>query len=183
MWSFHQAPPEFRELFPAGAGDDWVTHVPLEQRQMLEPTLLRWNAAYPVRSKELEDRSVVYWGAPRLAMAFITERGKPIAGEPPDDKERRAAMRVRLECPSRYETLSGPKQVGSGHTIDVSSTGIAFTTETLLPADAKLTLLIRWPVRLEGDVPIELHAAGRIARTEATRAALAVENISFSIVE
>jgi hypothetical protein len=116
-------------------------------------------------------------------MALITERGKPTGGHAPDDHERRAAVRVRIECPSRYETNSGPKQSGVGHTIDMSNTGIAFTTESLLPADAKLTLLVRWPVRLEGDIPIELHAAGRIARTEEMKAALEVDSISFAIAE
>jgi hypothetical protein len=170
-------------MFSAGSDDDWVTHVPAQQRQLLEPTLLRWQAAYPVQCMELTDGSAVFWGAPRLAMAFITERGKPIVGSGPGDHERRASVRVRFECPSRYETNSGPRQTGVGHTIDLSNTGIAFTTESRLPADAKLTLLIRWPVRLEGDIPIELHAAGRVARTEELKAALQVDSISFAIAE
>jgi hypothetical protein len=183
MWSFDQVPSEFRELFPDGGNSDWVVYAPPDQRQVLEPSLLRWREVYSVRATELPDRSVVYWGAPRDAIRLIAERGKPLIGRPPYGEERRAAVRVKLECPSRYETLSEPKQAGVGHTIDMSTTGIAFTTESSLPANAQLTLQVMWPARLEGGVPVELHAAGRLARTEATMAALQLDNMNFSIAE
>jgi hypothetical protein len=183
MWSFLQAPPEFRELFPEGGSTDWVVYVPVPQRQILEPSLLRWQGVYPVKSEDLPDGSVVYWGAPREAMRLITEQGKSLSGGTPAGEERRTAVRVQMVCPSRYETDSEPKQVGMGHTIDMSNGGIAFTTQSLLPANVEITLHVRWPVRLEGDVPVELHAAGRLARSEAMRAALQLDKMSFSVSE
>lgn len=183
MWSFHQAPPEFRELFPEGEGTDWVVYVPPPQRRVLEPSLMRWRRVYPVRSTELADRSVVYWGAPREAMRLITAERVTPTGEAPYGEERRAEVRVRVAYPSRYETHSEPKHIGMGCTIDMSPSGIAFTTEALLPVNAAITLHVRWPVRLEGGVPVELHAVGRLARTEATRAALHLDSMNVSIEE
>jgi hypothetical protein len=183
IWSFHEAPSEFRELFPEGGDADWVAYVPCPQRQVFEPSLLRWHGVYPVTSAELPDRSVVYWGAPREAIRLIIEQVRSGAGLIPAQPERRAAIRVQIVCPSRYETHSEPKQIGRGHTIDMSSGGIAFATESLLPANAEITLHVTWPVRLEGDLPVELHAVGRLARTEAMKAALQLDSMSVSIAE
>ena len=183
MWTFTQAPPEFRKLFPEGGKADWVAYVPGSQRQTLEPTLLQWQGIYPIRSTELSDRSIVYWGAPREAMRLITEPCNPAIGRTTVEQERRASIRVPMVCRIRYETHSDPKYVGIGHTIDMSNAGIAFTTESLLPANEPITLHVAWPVRLNGDVPIELHAAGRLARTESMRAALQLDTMSLSIAE
>jgi hypothetical protein len=181
IWSFHQAPPEFRESFPDGREADWVVFVPQAERQILEPSLLRWRSIYPIRLTELPDRSVVYCGAPREAMRLIAEQGKSAVVQPTDSKDRRAEARIPIACPSRYEVHSEPKEAGTGSTIDISSVGIAFTTQTLLPANAKITLHVEWPIRLVGDVPIELNAGGRLTRTEKTMAAVELDTVSFSI--
>ncbi len=183
MWSFGSAPPEFQRLFPEGEDTDWLAFVPHQEREVIESSLLRWKDVYPVRAAELPDRSVVYWGAPRGGLRSIIERGKPLKGKPPSGKERRGAVRVQMVYPSRYETHSKPAQTGLGHTIDMSDAGIAFTTESLLPVNAAITLYVTWPVRLEGDVPIELRAAGRLARTDAMKAALRLDTMSFSLAE
>jgi hypothetical protein len=183
MWSFRQAPPAFRELFPEGAEDDWIACVPSPESEVLQPLMRLWNSVYPIGSRELPDRSVVYWGAPRRAMQWIIKHGSSVSVRPPAGEERRAAVRAQIVCPSRYETHGEPRQSGVGHTIDMSGAGIAFTTESLLPANTKITLYVTWPVRLEGGVPVELRAVGRLARTGATRAALQLERMSFSIVE
>lgn len=183
MWRYSQAPIEFRELFPESVASDWVAHVPQSQRQVLEPLLLRWNHIYPIRSSELPDHSTVFCGAPRRALELLTRQSQPATGAELNAEERRAAVRVQLLFPSRYETHTEPKQVGTGHTIDLSNSGIAFTTESLLPANVKLTLHMRWPVRLPGDLPIELRAIGRLARAEALRAAVELDSVTFDIAK
>jgi hypothetical protein len=186
MWRFSQAPFEFRELFPEARDWDWIAHVPQSQRQALEPMLLRWNEVYPIHSAVLPDQSVVYCGAPRQALALLAKHGHSV---PESDfnsafnngQERRTAVRVRLVCPSRYETHTEPKQIGMGHTIDMSNSGIAFTTESRLPTNATLTLHLKWPVRLPGEVPVELRAVGRLARTETLKAALQLHSVTFDV--
>jgi hypothetical protein len=181
IWSFHHAPPEYRELFPEGGETDWVAYVPLEERSVLEPLLLRWQGVYPVRLKELADRSAVYYGAPREAMRLVAQQSTSVISETPAGKDRRAAVRVPVELLSCYETHSEPAQVGVGHTIDMSHSGIAFTTESLLPTNTEVTLHVTWPVRLEGGVPVELRAFGRLVRAEARKAALQLDSMSVSI--
>jgi hypothetical protein len=178
MWSFRKAPPEFQRLFPEGRDSDWVAHVPESELPAVEPSLVQWRPVYGVRSVELKDRSVVSHGAPREALEMIAERGKPITGPLPEGQERRTAMRVQLECPSQYTTRD---QMGFGHTIDMSRTGIAFTTEALLARDTEVTLRVTWPVRLEGGVPVQLYAVGKLARAEPTKAAMHMDSFGFSI--
>jgi hypothetical protein len=86
-----------------------------------------------------------------------------------------------MECPSRYETQSEPKKVGIGHTIDLASGGICFTTESLLLKDIEATVLVKWPVPLEDAQAVELRAVGKLVRTEAMKAALHIKTLSFRV--
>ena len=178
MWSFRQAPPEFQRLFPEGSDSDWIAHVPESDRPAVEPSLVQWRPVYAVQLVELKDRSAVFLGAPREALEMILEHGEPVTGSLLAGQERRAAIRVRLECPSQYKT---PKQMGFGHTVDMSRTGIAFTTDGLLARDSEITLRVTWPVRLEGGVPVLFYAVGKLARAETMKAAMQMDSFGFSI--
>jgi len=180
-WFFSDAPAEFQAIYPDGRGRDWVALVSGEQRNLVEPWLLRWRRIYPVQATELEDRSVVYLGAPREALRLIAEGTAQVSGPLPDGRERRRAARARIESPSRYETHSGSVVTGVGHTIDISSTGVSFTTESLLPVDTRATLHITWPVRLEDGALVELRAVGNLARSEGASAAMRLETMGFLI--
>lgn len=178
MWSFPQAPAELQALFPEATDSDWVVHAPAADRDAIESSLLQWRPVYPVRSAEQADGSVVYLGTPHEAVNQIANRGTLITGPLPAGHERRTAVRVRMECPSRYQT---PQQAGFGHTVDMSSTGIAFTTETMLAPGSPVTLHVTWPVGLEGGVPVEFYAVGKLARAEAMKAAMHMDRMGFSI--
>ena len=181
MWSFRRAPLEFQILFQEGEDEpDWVIHLPQPVRHLVEPLLLRWQPVYPVKSAELSDGSVAYFGAPKKAMDLIAGR-PPVIGAIPGGSERRRAVRVQIECQSRYETHAVPKQVGRGRTIDMSSSGISFTTESLLPGGTEVTLHVTWPVHLEDNVLVELRAVGKVTRADATKAAIQTDSMSFSI--
>ncbi len=142
MWSFRHAPREFRTLFREGKDTDWVAHAPESERQAIESSLLQWRPVYPVQLTELADRSVVYHGVPREALDLIAEHGLPVAGSLPANQERRTGIRVTNICPSRYRTST---ELGFGHSIDMSTTGIAFTTESLLAGNTEITLRVKWP--------------------------------------
>ena len=178
MWSFRQAPPEFQNLFPEGRDSDWLAHVPETERHAVGPSMLKWRPVYPVNLAELVDRSIVYFGALSQATDRLSERLSSVMEPRSPGQERRSAVRVKFECPSRYETST---RVGSGHTIDMSSTGIAFTTETLLARNTKIALHVSWPIRLEGGVPVALYATGELVRAEPTKAAIQVDRIGFSV--
>jgi hypothetical protein len=71
--------------------------------------------------------------------------------------------------------------MGAGRVIDMSSSGVFFTTESLLRRNTRVALHVAWPVRLDGDVPVELFAEGKLVRTERTRAALQYDRIAFRV--
>jgi len=153
--------------------------LPNTELRVIEPSLLGWSRIYPVKSVTLADGSTVFWGVPREAVMSLAKLGKTATEMPPSGTERRAATRVRIECPLRYETHSEPRRAGEGHTIDMSSAGICFTAESLLPTNVKVTLYVQWPVHLEGNVPVELRAVGRLVRAESLKAAMKLEETKF----
>jgi len=63
----------------------------------------------------------------------------------------------------------------------MSSAGIAFTTESLLEGHTEISLLVTWPIRLEGGAPVELRAVGKLARTDPMKAAMQMDSMAFSI--
>ena len=82
--------------------------------------------------------------------------------------DRRAARRYTLELDVRFR-ISFRKQVyahGAGRTLDVSSGGVAFTSNGDVPIGARAELSIAWPVMLNNSVPLTLAIVGRVVRQE-----------------
>jgi hypothetical protein len=182
FWPFRKAPSRVKALFREGKDTDWVASVPESMTDVIEPHFLRLQQLHPVASAQLPDRSTVYWGAPRESITVIASQyAHPDVVATPD-RERRTGVRVPLGSAMWYQTGSrAPKNTGEGRVIDMSSTGIAFTTESLLRKNTRAELRIQWPVRLEGDVPVELFAAGTVVRAEPARAALQYDKIAFRV--
>jgi hypothetical protein len=179
IWRFRNAPSEFRALFPQGKDEDWLVHAAESELRIVEPSLLGWRHIHPVELVTFPDGSTVFWGAPREAVRSLAKMGKAVVETLPSGTERRRAARLRIECPVHYEILSDPRRTGEGHTVDLSSTGICFTAESLLPTNVKVSVHVKWPVHLEGDIPVELHAVGRLVRAESLKAAMEVEETKF----
>ena len=91
--------------------------------------------------------------------------------------ERRASTRFSLNLEVSY-TVSGrrgPVETGSGRTIDLSSSGLRFTALRPLEPGLRLDVAIDWPVRLEGDVHLQLIAAGVVVWSKGTETALRIQ--------
>jgi hypothetical protein len=183
LWPFRKAPSRFRALFRDGKDQDWLANVTHPVADIIEPYFVRLKQLYPVSSVRLPDESVVYWGAPREAISVIASRyTQPNAVAFPRI-ERRMGVRVPLSCAMWYETSSTThKRRGEGRVIDISSSGVAFTTESSLRRNTRVALHIQWPVQLEGEVPVELFASGKVVRTEQSRTALQYDQINFKIL-
>ena len=181
-WPFRKAPRRLKALFREGKKTDWVTNVPESLAVFAESHFQRLRQIHPVSSVRLPDGSMVYWGTPREAIASIAgQYTQPDAGAPPR-KERRIGVRVPLACATRYETGSrAHKKTGTGSTIDLSSSGILFTTQSLLRRSTRVALHITWPVRMDHDVPLELFAEGKVVRTAQSRAAVQYDQIAFRV--
>ncbi len=98
-----------------------------------------------------------------------------------DRADRRAADRYPIERDVRYKVLSkkSPDEVGTGTTINMSSSGVLFTTEHLLVPGKRLELAISWPAQLNGKCALKLVAKGRVVRYEQGRAAIQIQQYEF----
>jgi len=76
-----------------------------------------------------------------------------------------------------YRVLStfGEDQFGNGKTLNMSSRGILFTSDQVLPVGRRLELSISWPALRNRKLAIRLLARGRVVRVEYSLTAMAME--------
>ena len=99
------------------------------------------------------------------------------------DREWRAAIRFPLALPLRYSVLHrgmGRTETGSGQTIDVSSAGLRFMTDRLLPPGLYVELFMDWPVLLDGRVEVQLVMSGNVVRSNGTETAVQIYRHNFT---
>ncbi len=95
--------------------------------------------------------------------------------------DRRTADRFPIEREVRYKILSkkAAEEAGSGQTVNMSSTGILFTTDQVLLPGKRLELAVNWPAQLNNATPLKLVAKGRVIRTEGGKAAMEIQQYEF----
>jgi hypothetical protein len=109
-----------------------------------------------------------------------------LAGErkneaPRDLNERRASDRFPIEREVRYKVLSkrSADEAGGGKTINMSSSGVLFTTEHFLMPGKRVEVAISWPAQLNNKTALKLVARGRVVRCEDGRAAIEIQQYEF----
>ena len=80
---------------------------------------------------------------------------------------------LSLYLPERGE------EAGEGRTLNISSSGVLFTSESMLLPGRRLELSISWPVQLNNQVALRLVARGRVVRFEEGRAAIEIQQYEF----
>lgn len=96
------------------------------------------------------------------------------------ETERRAKARFPIELKvlflskSRREGLSG-----SGHTLNISSTGLLIASKSPVPEGARLELTLDWPWLLDGVTPLQLVAESLVVRSNESAFAVAFERHQF----
>jgi hypothetical protein len=95
--------------------------------------------------------------------------------------ERRAKIRFPLNLELRYRVAGacGPIENGSGRTIDISSSGLSFTSDNPLSIGQMLDLFIDWPIQLDGGIQLQLVLWGVVVRTTGAVTALRFERHQF----
>ena len=96
--------------------------------------------------------------------------------------DRRSSNRLPIERDVRYKLLGGKKsvkQMGLGKTVNMSSGGVLFTTETPLPEGERMELAVSWPAQLNQTLPLKLVAMGRLVRVDDKHAAISIERYEF----
>jgi len=95
--------------------------------------------------------------------------------------ERRKADRFPIQRELRYKVMSkrSGNESGSGKTIDMSSSGISFTTEHALIPGKKIEMAISWPAQLDNRTALKLIARGRVVRCVQGQAAIEIQQYEF----
>jgi len=96
-------------------------------------------------------------------------------------EERREKVRFGMGRDLRFKLLeeSNVVEVGTGQTLNLSSSGVAFTATRPLRIGAYVELSISWPVLLNNTCPIRLIVFGRILRCESGKIACSMERHEF----
>jgi hypothetical protein len=97
------------------------------------------------------------------------------------ERERRSKQRFLIDQEIRYKMLYGQRiaETGVGRTLNISSSGVWFTTETMLTSGMPVELSMTWPVLLNDVCPMKLMIYGCIVRSTDRGAAVAIERYEF----
>jgi len=97
------------------------------------------------------------------------------------ERERRSKRRFQIEQEVRYKMLYGQRiaETGAGRTINISSGGVWFTTESMLTMGMPVELSMSWPVLLNDSCPMKLMIYGCVIRAHDGGAVVAIERYEF----
>ena len=99
----------------------------------------------------------------------------------PKFQEKRNSGRFPVRQGIQYRAIdsSGGNSAGGGLTLDMSGSGIRFSVQKRIPPGSILEVAVDWPVRLDGTCPLKMVLVGRVVRSEADFAALAILRYEF----
>lgn len=98
-----------------------------------------------------------------------------------DANDRRGSDRFPIEREVRYKVLSkrSADEAGSGRTVNMSSSGVLFTSDHFLLPGKRVEVSISWPAQLNNKTNLKLVARGRVVRCEDGKAALEIQQYEF----
>ena len=97
------------------------------------------------------------------------------------DRERRIKRRFQIDQEVKYKMLYGQRiaETGVGRTMNISSGGVWFSTESMLTSGMPVELSMNWPVLLNDSCPMKLMIYGCVVRSNEKGAAVAIERYEF----
>ncbi len=96
------------------------------------------------------------------------------------DTDRRGNDRFPIESELRYKVLDAKApETGLGRTLNMSSSGVLFTSESHLPVGRRIELSVDWPAELNESCGLKLVAQGRIIRSSTESAAICIDKYDF----
>lgn len=95
--------------------------------------------------------------------------------------ERRHSDRFPIEREVRYQMINkrGSEEAGEGKTLNMSSSGVLFTSQHMLVPGRRVELAISWPAQLNEKCALKLVARGRVIRFEEGRTAIEIQQYEF----
>jgi hypothetical protein len=111
----------------------------------------------------------------------VSENQQPKELKQTNERERRGKRRFIIEQEVRYKMLYGQRiaETGAGRTANISSSGVWFSTESMLTTGMPVELSMTWPVLLNESCPMKLMIYGCVVRSNEKGAAVAIERYEF----
>ena len=97
------------------------------------------------------------------------------------ENDRRSKYRFGIEREVRYKMADQGVVVasGTGQTVNIGSSGVAFEAEQELTPGGFIELSISWPVLLDETCPMRLIAFGRVLRCTGRKVACTIDKYEF----
>jgi c-di-GMP-binding flagellar brake protein YcgR len=104
-----------------------------------------------------------------------------VGPEQTQESDRRRSDRFAIEREIRYRALNkrGGEEAGEGKTVNMSSSGVLFTSGQILRPGRRIELAINWPAQLNNKCALKLVARGRIVRFDNGLAAMEIQQYEF----
>ncbi len=93
--------------------------------------------------------------------------------------DRRSGRRYSIEQRLYYRLCCDGQVCEPSKTLDISSSGVRFTTRSRLAPGQVVELSMHWPALLGGGCPLKLHMMGYVVRTEEHAAAMRIMRYEF----
>jgi len=96
-------------------------------------------------------------------------------------EDRRSKRRFSIAQDVKYRLLYGDRigEAGTGKTLNISSGGVCFTTDSQLSPGLPVELAIQWPALLRGTVPLRLVTYGIVVRSWNHSAVATIDRYEF----
>jgi hypothetical protein len=98
----------------------------------------------------------------------------------PVAEERRSTVRYPVELSVRFRALSQTSPFsGVGRVVNASRGGVWVVSQDKIRLGAQLEMTLEWPFLLDGRIPLQLFATGRILRRGESGFAATIERYEF----
>jgi PilZ domain len=112
-----------------------------------------------------------------------SDEDQPLRGSIPQGlfQERRKSHRFPVHQALQYRVVkpSTEKVTGVGQILDMSGSGILFSTQGQLRLGRTLEVTMTWPARLDGICRLKFVASGRVVRSEGQLVAMRIQRYEF----
>lgn len=97
------------------------------------------------------------------------------------ETDRRGSNRFAIDRELRFKVTNRkmPGEAGQGRTINMSSTGILFTTDQSVLPGRTVEIAVSWPAQLNNTCPLKLVARGRVIRSAGGCVAIQIQHYEF----
>ncbi len=114
-------------------------------------------------------------------MGVVAALGRAVVPSTENSSDRRTKRRYPIHLDVQYKLLKHRRveHLGSGRTLNISSGGVLFEADGLMPASGPIELALNWPFLLHGSCNLKLVIRGRIVRTNNKAIAIKAEFHEF----